>query len=95
MKKDKRCLDYQKLIRQSRALLREGMCFVRLLKSAECSSQAEAAGQIGGKHRATEKLWGKYRQGKLSGAQKQHTCRKNSPKGSLQNLQQRCDYVYV
>ncbi len=72
MRKDKRCLDYAKAIkerveqlwalerRQSKAIVRDRIRFLRLLKSAECSSQASAGKQIGLKRRASEKLWSKY-----------------------------------
>jgi transposase len=72
MKQDNRCLDYRKAIKeteqqlltlerhQSRALLRDRMRFLRLLKSGACPSQAKAGQQIGLKVRASEKLWDKY-----------------------------------
>ncbi|MBD0288783.1 MAG: hypothetical protein ICV79_25670 [Flavisolibacter sp.] len=56
---DKRCLDYRKAIKeteqqllalerkQTKALLRDRMRFLRLLKSAACNTQAKAGGQIG------------------------------------------------
>jgi transposase len=74
MRKDNRCLDYQKVIRESEsalqrlekaqasALLRDRMRFLRLLSSGECTSLAEAGKQIGLKLRASEKLWRKYRE---------------------------------
>src|ERR671916_2455057 len=79
MKKDNRCLDYQKAIKeseeqlwelerhQSYALLRDRMRFLRLLKSGVCPSQAKAGEYIGLKRRASEKLWGKYRTEGLEG----------------------------
>lgn len=79
MKSDKRRLDYPKAIKESeaalrklersqtKALLRDRMRFLRLLKSGECTSQAEAGKQISLKRRAAEKLWSKYRTGGLSG----------------------------
>ena len=79
MKKDKRCLDYRKAIRetegqlselerhQRHALLRDRMRFLRLLKSGECPSQAKAGKYIGLKLRASEKLWQKYRREGLKG----------------------------
>jgi transposase len=72
MRQDKRGWDYRKAVkergarllqlerRQSKALLRDRMRFPRLLKSAECSSQAAAGRQIGLKRHASEKLWRKY-----------------------------------
>lgn len=69
MRKDKRCLDYQKLIKeseatlrglekaQSKALLGDRMRFLRLLKSGECGSVAAAGRGIGLKRSASEKLW--------------------------------------
>lgn len=119
MKKDKRCLDYRKVIKESeaelraiercqgKALLRDRMRFLRLLKSGECASQAAAGRQIGLKLRASEKLWRKYRQeglrglldypykgspGKLSAAQEQQLAEELS-KGGIQSLQQGCAYV--
>jgi transposase len=79
MNKDKRCLDYHKVIKeseeqllylerhQSYALLGDRMRFLRLLKSGECSSQAKAGKYIGLSLRGSEKLWKKYRQQGLSG----------------------------
>ncbi|MCU7547725.1 winged helix-turn-helix domain-containing protein [Chitinophagaceae bacterium LB-8] len=73
--KDKRCLDYRKAIkeseqqlltlerRQTKALLRDRMRFLRLLKSGECTSQAQAGKLIGLGLRGAEKLWKKYSQG--------------------------------
>lgn len=119
MKRDKRCLNYPKAIKESeaalwelergqiKALLRDRMRFLRLLKSGECSSQAEAGRQIGLKVRASEKLWSKYRRegtcglldypykgskGKLSEAQKQ-LLGKELRKDQIQSLQQGCTYV--
>lgn len=78
MKKDKRCLDYQKAIKeteeqlgvlerhQTQALLRDRMRFLRLLKGGECSSQAKAGKYIGLSLRGSEKLWKKYRTGGLN-----------------------------
>ena len=72
MKKDKRCLDYRKVIQESEqqlvdlernqtyALLRDRMRFLRLLKSGACPSQAKAGKYIGLGLRASEKLWNKY-----------------------------------
>lgn len=73
MRKDKRCLDYRKAIKeseqqlweaerhQSYALLRDRARFLRLLKSGACSSQAQAGQCIGLGLRGSEKLWKKYR----------------------------------
>ncbi len=70
-------MDYQKVIKQSeaelfslerhqsKALLRDRMRFLRLLKSGECTSLAGAGRQIGLKLRASEKLWRKYREGSI------------------------------
>ena len=77
--KDQRCLDYRKAIKegerrlfalersQTKALLRDRMRFLRLLKSGECTSQAQAGRQIGLKLRASEKLWRKYREQGIKG----------------------------
>jgi transposase len=77
--KDQRCLNYRKAIKESeaqlfslerhqtKALLRDRMRFLRLLKSGECTSQAQAGRVIGLKLRASEKLWRKYREGGLEG----------------------------
>ncbi len=119
MKKDKRCLDYQKAIKeseqdllererhQSKALLRDRMRFLHLLKSGACSSQAQAGKHIGLKVRASEKLWSKYcaegiegllaypykgSQGKLSEKQKQQL-QEELRKDQIQSLQQGCAYV--
>jgi transposase len=119
MGKDKRCLDYQKVIRESesalqrlekaqaKALLRDRMRFLRLLRSGECRSLADAGRQIGLKLRASEKLWRKYREqgvqglldypfkgysGRLSPDQKQHLTEELHNNG-LQSLQQGCQYV--
>ena len=119
MKKDKRCLDYRNAIketeeqllqlerRQSQALLRDRMRFLRLLKSGRCASQAKAGKQIGLGLRGSEKLWKKYRteglqglltypykgtKGKLSEAQQQQL-HKELLKDNVQSLQQVCDYV--
>ncbi len=119
MMKDKRCLDYRKAIketeaqllelehRQTKALLRDRMRFLRLLKTAECPSQAKAGKQIGLGLRGSEKLWKKYRteglrglltypyqgtKGKLTEAQQQRL-HQELCKGGMQNLQQVCHYV--
>jgi transposase len=72
--KDNRCLDYCKAIkeseqqllqlerRQTKALLRDRMRFLRLLKSGACTSQAQAGKAIGLGLRGAEKLWKKYMQ---------------------------------
>jgi transposase len=77
--KDQRSLDYPKAIKESeqqlfalerhqtKALLRDRMRFLRLLKSGECTSQAQAGRAIGLKLRASEKLWRKYREEGLQG----------------------------
>ena len=119
MKKDNRCLDYQKAIKESEeqlwalerhqnyALLRDRMRFLRLLKSGECASQAQAGKQIGLKRRASEKLWHKYRsegikglltypyqgtKGKLTEEQL-HQLDAQLCKDKTQSLQQVCAYV--
>lgn len=119
MKKDKRCLDYQKAIKeteeqllqlerhQSKALLRDRMRFLRLLKSGQCTSQAGAGKYIGLKLRASEKLWSKYRtagiegllaypykgsKGKLS-EDEQLLLQEELRKDETQSLQQACAYV--
>ena len=72
-------LDYRKEIKetaskllelerkQTQALLRDRMRFLRLLKSGECPSQAKAGRVIGIGLRGAEKLWNKYRTGGLEG----------------------------
>ena len=119
MKRDKRCLDYRQAIkesepqllsverRQSYALLRDRMRFLRLLKSGECPSQAKAGKQIGLGLRGSEKLWKKYRteglqglltypyqgpQGKLSPKQQQQLLAQLK-RDETQTLQQACGYV--
>lgn len=119
MRKDKRCLDYQKVIKESApalrllekaqasALLRDRMRFLRLLKSGECTSLAEAGRQIGLKLRASEKLWRKYREqgtqglldypfkgysGRLSQEQKQQL-EEELYSARLQSLQEGCHFV--
>jgi transposase len=119
MKKDKRCLDYHKAIKeteeqlrtlerhQSKALLRDRIRFLRLLKSGECHSQAQAGKAISLKRRAAEKLWAKYTKeglaglltypyqgskGKLNEAQKQQL-HEELCKDQIQGLQQACAYV--
>jgi transposase len=119
MRRDNRSLDYQKAIResgavlfglerhQSKALLRDRMRFLRLLRSGECTSLAAAGRQIGLKLRASEKLWRKYREegtqglldypfkgstGKLSGAQEQQL-EEELHSARFQSLHQGCQYV--
>ena len=119
MRKDKRCLDYQKLIKESetklrglekaqtKALLRDRMRFLRLLKSGECTSLAMAGKQLGLKLRAAEKLWRQYREqgllglldypfkgygGKLTQEQ-HHTLEQQLHKSSFRGLKESCQYV--
>lgn len=47
--------------KQSSALFRRRLQFLMLLKSGQCSSQAQAGALIGIKARASEKLWKLYR----------------------------------
>src|ERR1041385_4486644 len=70
--KDNRCLDYSKVIKegkgrlfslerqQKNALLRDRMRFLRLLKSGECTTQAQAGNAIALGLRGAENLWKKY-----------------------------------
>lgn len=117
--KDQRCLDYRKAIkesekqlfalerRQTKALLRDRMRFLRLLKSGECPSQAQAGAAIGLGLRGAEKLWKKYRteglQGllsypypgrreKLSAVQKQ-ALERELREDQAQSLEQVCHFV--
>lgn len=117
--KDKRCLDYRKAIkeskaqlfalerRQSKALLRDRMRFLRLLKSGQCTSQAQAGKAIALGLRSAEKLWSKYsheglpgllsypyqgRKAKLSEAQKQDLLEELQG-DHYQSLVQVCQYV--
>ena len=119
MKRDERCLDYGKAIRekeeelrlmerrQSKAIVRDRMRFLRLLKSGECFSQASAGRQIGLKRRASEKLWRKYQtqgiggllrypyqgtKGKLNEAGLQHLDEVLG-NNTIQSRQQACEYV--
>lgn len=119
MRQDKRCLDYQKVIKESeaelvgleraqnKALLRDRMRFLRLLKGGECASLSTAGRQIGLKLRASEKLWRKYReqgidglldypfkgyQGKLSAEQKQ-AIEEELHGARIQRLHEGCHYV--
>lgn len=117
--KDNRGLDYSKAIKESqvqlrslersqtKALLRDRMRFLRLLKSGACTSQAQAGTAIGLGLRGAEKLWRKYshegldvllrypyqgRKEKLDAAQKQ-ALRQELAKDQTQSLQQVCQYV--
>lgn len=117
--KDKRCLDYGRAIkeskgrlfnlerRQTKALLRDRMRFLRLLKSGECPTQAQAGKAIGLGLRGAEKLWKKYcleglqgllrypyqgKKEKLSEEQKQQFQEELS-KDNMQGLKQACRYV--
>jgi transposase len=119
MHKDKRCLDYPKVIKENeeelralerhqvKALLRDRMRFLRLLRSGECTCLAEAGKQIGLKLRASEKLWRKYREqgieellaypfqgskGKLSKKQMQQL-QEELHSARFQSLHQGCAYV--
>lgn len=119
MRQDNRSLDYQKAIKeseqqlwdlerhQSKALLRDRMRYLRLLKSGECGSQAQAGKYIGLKLRASEKLWHKYcreglrglltypykgSKGKLSPEQEQRL-QQQVLKDQIQSLGQARDYV--
>lgn len=119
MRKDKRCLDYQKVIKESetklrglekaqtKALLRDRMRFLRLLKSGECTSLAMAGKPLGLKLGACEKLWRQYREeglrglldypfkgyrGKLTSAQQQ-TLEQELHQGSFRGLKESCQYV--
>lgn len=119
MKKDKRCLDYPKAIKeteaqlwhwerhQSKAIVRDRIRFLRLLKSGACTSQAQAGSYIGLKRRASEKLWHLYctkgiegvltypyqgSQGKLS-KEELRQLEQELLKDDTQSLQQACDYV--
>jgi transposase len=79
MRKDNRCLDYQIAIKESeeelwalerkqnKALIRDHIRFLRLLKTGECTSQAQAGSYIGLKRRASEKLWSKYQREGIEG----------------------------
>ncbi len=119
MKADKRCLDYRKAIKESekqllqlerkqtRALLRDRMRFLRLLKSGACPSQAKAGKRIGLGLRGSEKLWKEYctegvqglltypykgTKGKLTEAQ-QRQLQQELCNDKTQSLQQACAYV--
>jgi transposase len=119
MQRDRRCLDYQKEIKekeaklfsveraQSKALLRDRVRFLRLLKSGACGSLAEAGRQIGLKLGASEKLWRKYReeglmgllnypfkgyQGKLT-AEQQDCLEEALQQSSVRGLTESCQYV--
>jgi transposase len=116
---DNRCLDYRRAItestkrlyalerEQTKALLRDRMRFLRLLKSGECPSQAQAGKAIGLGLRGAEKLWKKYtreglegllhypyqgRKEKLDAAQKQ-ALEAELAKDQSQSLSQVCQYV--
>jgi transposase len=117
--RDKRCLDYPKAIKESaqqlftleraqtKALLRDHVRFIRLLKSGECTTQAQAGKAIGLGLRGAEKLWKKYtqegikglliypykgRKEKLPELQKQHL-EAELARGQSQSLAQVCRYV--
>ncbi len=120
MRKDKRCLDYQRAIKESeevlralergqtKALLRDRMRFLRLLKSGECQSVAAAGRLIGLQISASEKLWRKYREegteglldypfkgygGKLT-TEQQDLLEEKLHTTSLQSLSEGCRYVH-
>jgi transposase len=112
-------LDYQKVIKekeaklfsleraQTKALLRDRVRFLRLLKNEECGSLAEAGRQIGLKRGASEKLWRKYREEGLEGlldypfkgysgkltSEQQHTLEHELCQGSFRGLTESCQYV--
>lgn len=119
MKADNRCLDYSKAIKepekllrnlerhQRKALLRDRVRFLRLLKSGECTSQAKAGQYIGLKLRASEKLWRKYREEGLQGLltypykgtagkltkEQTRQLQEELSKDEVQSLQQARDYI--
>ena len=74
-----RSLNYPKLIKESeeqllelerhqnKALLRDRVRFLRLLKNGECPSQAKAGKAIGIQHRQSQQLWYQYRSEGLKG----------------------------
>lgn len=93
--------------KQTKALLRDRMRFLRLLKSGECTSQAQAGSVIGIGLRGSEKLWKKYRTAGLKGlldypfkgsreklddATRQALIEELS-KDKTQSLKQVCEYV--
>lgn len=112
-------LDYRKEIKetesklfdlerkQTHALLRDRMRFLRLLKTGECASQAKAGQVIGIGLRGSEKLWKKYRTEGLQGlldypfkGRKQKLDQQGKQalidelsKDSTQSLQQACTFV--
>ena len=119
MIKDKRCLDYRKAIKESarqllqlehqqtKALLRDRMRFLRLLKTGQCPSQGKAGEHIGLGLRGAEKLWKKYtheglksllvypyvgKKEKLNEAQKQNL-EQELTQDESKSLQQVCQYV--
>jgi transposase len=51
---------------QKKALLRDRVRFVRLLKSGECSSQKKAGERIGLSLRESQRVWACYRNGGLA-----------------------------
>lgn len=117
--KDNRCLDYGKAIKegkgrlfkleraQTKALLRDRVRFLRLLKSGECSTQAQAGKAIGLGLRGAEKLWKKYRLEGLEGllrypyrgrreklsAEHIRQLHEELAKDTIQGLKQACQYV--
>lgn len=119
MKRDKRCLDCHKVIKeteeqlwslerhQNRALVRDHIRFLRLLKSGACTSQAGAGEQIGLKRRASEKLWSQYRHEGIAGllvypyqgtkgrlnAEQLSRLEAELRSDKIQSRQQACDYV--
>ena len=52
---------------QKKALLRDRVRLVRLLKSGECSSQRQAGERIGLSLRESQRVWGRYQRGGLEG----------------------------
>jgi transposase len=93
--------------RQSRSLAKRRLRFLIVLKSGECTSQAEAGRHIGIKERASEKLWKLYRtkgiatllQRPRSGQppkldeQAKEALQRQLDSHGIQTLKQACDFV--
>jgi len=48
---------------QGKAYLRDRMRFLRLLKTGQCTSQAQAGALLGHSQRSSQRLWKRYREG--------------------------------
>jgi transposase len=93
--------------KQTKGLLRRRVRFVRLLKSGECSSQAQAGERIGINSRQSEKLWKRYKEKGLQGLlvypykgrkpriteDQVQSLKEELEKDNIQTLKQACAFV--